>query len=188
MTPSPEFRFLGIDLGARRVGVAVSDFEGRLATPLVQIEPRDPRELVDRIARLAEDEEIGGVVVGDPRHATGEASPGTALAARLARELGTTLGLPVWLWDERWSTAAAEDSLREADATRRGGRAGGAGGPGSGRASAKARARRREQVNQVAAALILQSFLDEHRGKALPQPAAGPGSDPSSETGPGPEP
>lgn len=157
------------------MGVAVSDFEGRIATPLLQIEIKagGERELVDRIARLAEDEEAGGVVVGDPRHASGEASPGTALAARLARELGTALKLPVWLWDERWSTAAAEDTLREVDQVRaapgrRPGRAG---------SQAKARARRREQRNQLAAVLILQGFLDAHRGAPLPKPASGPGSD-----------
>jgi 23S rRNA pseudouridine1911/1915/1917 synthase len=159
-------RFLGIDSGARRVGVAISDLEGRLATPLTQLEPANPADLVDQVADLAENEGIGGVVVGDPRHGSGDPSGGSAAAALLAERLGSRLGCPVWLWDERLTTYAAEAALRAAPGARRT----------VGRPSARARAQARSRVNQVAAALILQDFLDTHRGRPLPPPAAGPGA------------
>jgi 23S rRNA pseudouridine1911/1915/1917 synthase len=159
-------RLLGIDLGTRRVGVAISDQDGRIATPLAQLEPRNDADLVDQVADLAENEGVGGVVVGDPRHPSGDQSEGSRAAARLAESLGSRLRRPVWLWDERLTTFAAEAALREAAPARPRRR--------SGRTSTRARAAQRSRVNQLAATLILQDFLDTHRGKALPPPAAGP--------------
>jgi 23S rRNA pseudouridine1911/1915/1917 synthase len=158
-------RLLGVDLGERRVGVALSDPEGRLATPLVQLEPRDERDLVDQLVDLAENEGVDGVVVGDPRHASGAASAGSAAAERLVERLGPRLGRPVWLWNEALTTFAAEQALSEAEGQRR---------AGSRPRSARARTERRARINQLAAALILQDFLDAHAGKVLPRPAAGP--------------
>jgi 23S rRNA pseudouridine1911/1915/1917 synthase len=164
-------RFLGIDCGARRVGVAISDPAGRIATPLAQIEPRDEPDLVDQVAELAENEGVQGIVVGDPRHASGDPSAGTAIAARLAGLLGSRLGCPVWLWDERLSTFTADAALKAVEAERRRPRT-------SARGRARVRAERQARqarVNQLAAAMILQDFLDAHAAKSLPEPVAGPG-------------
>ncbi|HWN81339.1 MAG TPA: Holliday junction resolvase RuvX [Candidatus Udaeobacter sp.] len=169
-------RFLGIDCGARRVGIAISDPTGRIATPLAQLEPANEPDLVDQVAELAENEGIQGVVVGDPRHASGEPSPGSAIAARLAGLLGRRMGCPVWLWDERLTTFAAEDALRAVEAARGSRRRK----PGTAGARS-ARRERQARVNQLAAAVILQDFLDTHANQSLPRPVAGPGARPEGE-------
>jgi putative Holliday junction resolvase len=154
----PKGRLLGLDYGARRVGVAVSDVTGSIASPRGRIEFRQVGQLLDRLATLlADEEEIGpivGIVVGDPRHMSGAPSEGSQEAAQLAAELRRRFGLPVWMWDERLTTVAAEATLAETGLRGE---------------------RRRRKVDAVAASLILQSFLEALRERGdSPHPRRGP--------------
>lgn len=137
-----ERRFLGLDVGERRIGVALSDASGRLATPLTTIGARD--RPLERIARLAHEHGVCEVVVGLPLTLRGEVGPQAAAVQRFAEALATTLELPVHLFDERLTTAAAEQYLRELGVKPE---------------------KRRQQIDQVAAAIILQDYLDQQRGR-----------------------
>jgi putative Holliday junction resolvase len=133
---------VGIDPGDARIGVAVSDPTGFLATPLETV--RRGKGDLRRIERLVADAEAVEVVVGLPRSLSGSEGPAAAkardFAARLARRIAP---VPVRLCDERLTTVSAESILREQ------GRSG---------------ARRRAVVDQAAAVLILQTALDTERG------------------------
>lgn len=134
-------RFLALDVGARRIGVAVSDELGLTAQPVLTLERRrNPREDLRSIARLARRHAVAGIVVGNPLHLSGEASPRSVKTQAFAAELGELTGLPIHLWDERLTTREAHQILYEAG---------------------HARQAHRSVVDQVAATLILQSFLDE---------------------------
>jgi putative Holliday junction resolvase len=132
-------RTLGLDLGERRVGVAVSDPEGILAHPLLQFEPKGRRDLVATVARLAAEQEAGRVVVGLPLLADGRRGEQARRAEAVVAALAEALDADVVTWDERFSTQDAEAALRGAGLT-----------PG----------RRKARRDKVAAALILQSYLD----------------------------
>jgi putative Holliday junction resolvase len=146
---------MALDHGGRRVGVAVSDPTRTIASGRDVIRYADPADLVRRLTEvLAAEEEDGpivGIVIGDPRHMSGAPSEGSREAAALAARIRATLGLPVWLWDERWSSIEADARLAERGLRGR---------------------ERRRRVDTVAAALILQSFLESLR----PPPAAGDAS------------
>lgn len=131
-------RALGLDLGRVRIGVAVS--AGAVATPLTVIHrTRSRRSDHDAIADLVRDEAADVVVIGLPISLSGADGPAAKGARAEARALASVLAVPVELWDERWSTVTAERALRE----------GGVRGPA-----------RRRVVDQIAAAVILQSWLD----------------------------
>ncbi|HEY7202524.1 MAG TPA: Holliday junction resolvase RuvX [Candidatus Dormibacteraeota bacterium] len=133
---------MAVDLGSRRVGIAVSDPTGTIAQPLSTV-PAEPAEtLVERLAELAGEQEATMLVVGLPRRLDGGQGPEAKAARALAGDLRRASGLPVELVDERMTSVAAERALL----------AGGA-----------SRARRRALSDQVAAALILQSYLDAPR-------------------------
>jgi putative holliday junction resolvase len=136
-------RVLGIDAGERRVGLALSDELRMLARPLrVLYRDRGLAPVLDELQALARAEGVGQVVVGWPLNADGSAGRQAARAAAFARLVERVLGLPVELWDERLSTQEAQARLRA-----QGGRA---------------RARARSEVDAVAAAVILQDYLDAH--------------------------
>jgi putative Holliday junction resolvase len=139
-------RALGLDLGTKRIGVAVSDRSGTLASPLTVIE-RGRSRRVDhaRIADLVRVEEADCVVVGLPIGLSGDAGPAAQAARSEAEALATVVGVPVETHDERFTTVTAERSLAEAGVT--------------GRA-------RRQVIDKAAAAVILQSWLDARRGVA----------------------
>ncbi|CAN5717769.1 MAG: Holliday junction resolvase RuvX [Ilumatobacteraceae bacterium] len=133
-------RALGLDLGSKRIGVAVSDRSGTVATPLVVIERSGSRRRDhERIAALVKDEKAELLVVGLPRSMSGAEGPAARGARDEAEALASVVGVPVDTWDERLTTVTAERALR----------AGGV----RGRA-------RRQVVDKVAAAIILQSWLD----------------------------
>ena len=134
-------RILGIDAGERRVGLALSDELRLLARPLrVLHRDRGLAPVLDEIAALGRAEDVRLVVVGWPLNADGSAGRQAARAAAFARLVEHVLGLPVQLWDERLSTQEAQARLRA-----QGGRG---------------RTRARAEVDAVAAAVILQDFLD----------------------------
>jgi len=142
--PEPKPRYLGLDVGAKRIGVAVSDELGLTAQPVLTLErKRNPRDDLRSLARLARRFAVAGVVVGHPLHLSGEASPRSVKTETFAAQLGELTGLPIHLWDERLTTRTAHEMLYEAGHPRQS---------------------HRKIVDQVAAVLILQSFLDD-KGK-----------------------
>lgn len=133
-------RAIGLDLGAKRIGVAISDRSGTIASPLtVLVRGRSRRDDHARIAELVRTEEADCVVVGLPRSLSGADGPAARAARTEAERLATVVGVPVETHDERLTTVTAERSLAE----------GGVRG-----------AARRQVVDKVAAAVILQSWLD----------------------------
>ncbi|OGN96657.1 MAG: hypothetical protein A2Z77_01325 [Chloroflexi bacterium RBG_13_51_36] len=155
-------RSLGLDVGDRRTGVAISDPQGILATPLSVLVSKDDGALIDEVLGLVKQHKAERLVIGLPRHLTGElgkqAGKVASLVDRLscaARERGLNQ-LDIQLWDERLSTKAAERLKRGGD----------------GATKLRTRAKRgtrghssfvKAGVDAIAAALILQGFLDRHR-------------------------
>jgi putative holliday junction resolvase len=136
-------RYLALDLGTKRIGIAVSDELGLTAQPVLTLETRrNSRENLRSIARLARRFSVAGIVIGNPLHLSGTESPRAAKTQALAAELGALTGLPIHLWDERLTTREAHRILYQAG---------------------HAREKHKPLVDQVAATLILQSFLDEKR-------------------------
>ncbi len=132
-------RYLGIDRGTVRVGVALSDETGFLAQGLEVIPVRDEAQLLERVRHLCRTYAVERVVVGLPRNMDGSRGPAAERAERFAALVAEATGLPVTLWDERLTTAAAERNMVSADLSRK---------------------RRRQIIDRAAATLILQSFLD----------------------------
>jgi putative holliday junction resolvase len=105
-------RFLALDVGSKRIGVAVSDALGLTAHPVLTVERRrNPREDLRSLARIARRLEVVGIVVGDPMHLSGDPSPGSAKTQTFAAQLGELTGLPIQLWDERLTTREAHQLL-----------------------------------------------------------------------------
>jgi putative holliday junction resolvase len=140
-------RYLGLDVGNRRIGVAVSDELGLTAQPVMTLErQRNPRDDLRSLTRIARRFGVVGIVVGNPVHLSGEVSAQAVKTQAFAAELGKLSGLPIHLWDERLTTHEAHQILYEAG---------------------HARQQHRRVVDQVAATLILQSFLEERGAKGL---------------------
>jgi putative Holliday junction resolvase len=136
-------RALGIDLGSKRIGIALSDSDGRLATPYdVVIRSRDKAADHRRIAALATETEAEILVVGLPLSLDGSSGRAADSARKEARLLGEITGLPVETWDERLSTVTAHRDLRAQGLDERA---------------------RRKVVDQVAASVFLQAWLDHRR-------------------------
>lgn len=139
-------RILGLDVGERRIGVAISDSEGRLAVPLRILERRDEAADMEAIVELARSEGVDALVVGYPISLSGEAGPQARLVRAFARQLADVSGLPTELRDERLTSVQAERA------------------PGPVRAARGRRGRRRRApADDLAAAIILQSYLDRRR-------------------------
>ncbi len=143
----PRRAIVGLDLGEKTIGVAVSDTSLSIATPLETIRKTkftaDARRLLD----IAAHREIAGFVLGLPRNMDGSEGPRCQATRAFARNLSGLTEAPIAFWDERLSTVAAERALLEADTSR---------------------ARRRELIDHVAAGYILQGALDRlrHLGSA----------------------
>lgn len=134
-------RYLGLDVGNRRIGVAVSDELGLTAQPvLTLVRKRNSRDDLRSLSRLARRFGVVGIVVGNPIHLAGDIGPQATKTQSFAAELGEITGLPIHLWDERLTTHQAHQILYQAG---------------------HARQEHRRVVDQVAATLILQSFLDD---------------------------
>jgi len=139
----PKPRYLALDIGNRRIGVAVSDELGLTAQPVLTLERKRSgiaRDDLRSLARLARRFGVVGIVVGNPVHLSGDLSPQAEKTQAFAAALGELTGLPIHLWDERLTSREAHQILYEAG---------------------HARQEHRKVVDQVAATLILQSFLDE---------------------------
>jgi putative Holliday junction resolvase len=132
-------RLIGLDVGTKTIGLALSDTRRVIATPLDTIRRRRFHEDMARLFALVDRYGVGGLVLGLPLTLAGGDGPRTQSVRQFARNLVALRDLPVALWDERLSTAAVTREMIAADMTRR---------------------RRAEIVDRVAAAYILQGFLD----------------------------
>lgn len=135
-------RLIGIDLGTRTIGLALSDVGRQIASPLETIQRKKFTPDVQRLILLCEKYTVGGLVIGLPLNMDGSEGPRAQSTRSFVRNLASLLSLPVLFHDERLSTAAVTRTLIEADASR---------------------ARRNELVDKLAAAYILQNCLDVMR-------------------------
>ena len=144
MDNGPKPRYLGLDVGDRRIGVAVSDELGLTAQPVLTLErKRNRREDLRSLARLCRRFGAVGIVVGNPLHLSGEAGERTAKTRAFADALGELTGLPIHWQDERLTTHEAHEILYRAG---------------------RKRQEHRSVVDQVAAVMILQGFLEDKAG------------------------
>lgn len=139
----PGVRALGIDLGSKRVGIAVSDLSGTIASALTTVHrSKSRRHDHATIAELVVREEAEVVVVGLPLSLDGTDGPAARAARSEAKQLASVVGVPVEMYDERFTTVTAERAMMEAGLDAR---------------------QRRTVVDKMAAAVMLQSWLDRRR-------------------------
>lgn len=143
---------LALDVGERRIGVAKSDPSGLLASPLTTVLRASDRDAVQAIAALVDEHGAGTLVVGVPLGAEGELTDQARRVQAFGRKLRSVPGVRVVFWDERFSTQEAQESLR----------AGRPRGPRRGAPSAHRREAERRRIDAAAAAVILQSYLDDY--------------------------
>lgn len=136
-------RLLGLDVGSKTIGLALSDTTLTVASPLETIRRGKFASDVERIRRIVAEQGIGGLVVGLPINMDGSEGPRCQSVRQFAKNLLERLALPLAFWDERLSTAAVTRTLIEADLSRK---------------------RRAETIDKLAAAYILQGALDAARG------------------------
>ena len=144
-------RVLAFDVGDRRIGLALSDELGYTAQPLFTLYRTRIRKDLKDIGRAVRKHSVTELVVGNPLYMSGDQSPQAAKAQAFADALREEFALPVHLWDERLTTTQAHRHLDEAGHTR------GPGADGTGRKSI---------IDQVAAVLILQAFLQARENEA----------------------
>ena len=130
---------MGLDLGTKTIGVALSDRLWSVASPHETVKRRKFTLDAARLLEIIAAREVGGVILGLPRNMDGSEGPRCQSTRAFARNLDRLTDLPISFWDERLSTVAAERALLEADATRK---------------------RRSEVIDSVAASYILQGVLD----------------------------
>lgn len=137
-------RIMALDIGDRRTGVALSDESCTISSPLTVL-PMDNRKVfLSELARLVEENQVAEVVVGLPLNQWGDEGNDAEKMQKVIAVLRERLSVPVIEWDERFTTVQAERSLLEADLSRK---------------------RRKEVIDKIAAAILLQSFLDSRKFK-----------------------
>ena len=139
---APEARLLGLDVGSKTVGMALSDVTRSIATPFDTIRRTKFTADAKTIGEVIESNQVGALVIGLPLNLDGSEGPRAQSTRAFARNLAGHISVPVVFWDERLSTAAVERHLIEADASRK---------------------RRAEVIDRMAAAYILQGALDRLR-------------------------
>jgi putative Holliday junction resolvase len=137
-------RALGIDFGEKRIGLAISDPEGRIAVPMTALQRRDDRSALRQIAEVARREGVGRLVVGEPVNMDGTRGPAAERARRFGERLAELTGLPLELVNESLTSREAEERLREAGVDPR---------------------RDPGRVDAVAAQILLQESLDRGVGR-----------------------
>ena len=143
----PKARLIGIDLGAKTIGLAISDVERRLASPLKTLARGAFARDANTLTAIFSEFGVAAIVLGLPLDLNGRDNPRAQSTRAFARNLSTRTNLPILFWDERFSTAAVTRSLIANDVSR---------------------ARRARVVDQMAAAYILQGVLDRLGGLARP--------------------
>ena len=139
-------RVLGVDVGTVRVGLALSDATGTLASPLETLRRAKDQSDLDRLATLVVEHEVTEVVVGEPRHLSGASGASAEDAAAYSQALADRIAdVPVYLIDERLSTVTAASHLRQGGIDSR---------------------NQRSVIDQAAAVVILQQYLDSRRARS----------------------
>ena len=139
---APGVRLMGLDVGTKTVGLALSDVTRTVATPLETIRRTKFQKDADALLALVARHGVGGLVIGLPLNMDGSEGPRSQATRAFVRNLAARTGVPITFWDERLSTVAVTRALLEADASR---------------------ARRAELVDKMAAAYILQGALERLR-------------------------
>ncbi|WP_375202681.1 Holliday junction resolvase RuvX [Hyphococcus sp.] len=141
----PRGALFGLDLGEKTIGVAICDPDRMVATPVETIRRKKFTMDAERLAALAAERKIAGIVIGLPLNMDGTEGPSAQRARAFARNLPRVLDLPLAFWDERLSTAAMERDLIAMDTSR---------------------AKRADKIDEMAATFILQGAIDRLRGLA----------------------
>lgn len=141
-------RYLGLDVGDKHIGVALSDETATLASGLPTLQRRGPRKDVAAVVQLIRAHDVREVVVGLPRRLDGSIGPQAQKVLGFVEDLRPRAGVPVVAWDERFTSVVANQALIEGDVSRRA---------------------RKALVDKVSAILILQNYLD-YRKLAAPEP------------------
>lgn len=132
-------RIMALDVGDKRIGVAISDPEGLIAQSLTVLERKGKAHDLEALRNLAREHQVERILIGLPRRLDGTLGPQAEKAQALGEEIGDQLRLPVVYWDERLTTAQAERILIEAGVKREA---------------------RKKRIDAVAATLLLQNYLD----------------------------
>jgi len=139
---APGARLIGVDVGTKTLGLALSDVSRMIASALETIRRTKFKSDAERLLELVREHRVGGLVIGLPLNLDGTQGPRAQASRAFARNMAGLLGGPILLWDERLSTAEVERMLIAADTSRR---------------------RRSEVIDKLAATLILQGALDRMR-------------------------
>lgn len=142
-------RLLGVDTGTKRVGLAISDADGRIASPLATLERKSAEHDAGYFRDLVAREGIAGIVIGLPMHTDGREGVKAAEARAYGAWLVQVTGLPIEFADERFTTVHAESALWNAGLTH---------------------SRRKDRRDRVAAQIMLQAFLDDASAKRCQTP------------------
>ena len=136
---SNKVRFIGLDLGSKRIGVSICDERQSVATPFKTINKTNTNELIDELKIIIKDNNIGGIIVGNPVNMDGSLGRSAQSVNDVASNISKTIDLPVILWDERLSTVGAfnQSSLLDVNVSKR-----------------------VKTIDQNAAAFILQGAID----------------------------
>jgi len=132
-------RLIGLDLGTKTIGLALSDLGRGIASPMETIKRKKFTLDAEKLLEICARQQVGGIVLGLPLNMDGSEGPRVQATRAFARNLAQKTEIPITYWDERLSTAAVTRTLLEADSSR---------------------AKRAEAVDKMAAAFILQGFLD----------------------------
>lgn len=143
-------RYMALDVGDRRIGVAISDEDGRVAFPKDTLQRTGLQKDLERILAWAEREQVDEILVGMPLAMDGSEGPQAKKVTRFIKALRERTELSVTAWDERLTTVSAQRALLEADMSR---------------------SRRKAVVDKVAAALLLQGYLDYRQQMDAPETA-----------------
>ena len=132
-------RILGIDYGKKRIGLALSDPFQMLAATLKTVLNKNTQNVILEIEQIVKENNVKAIVAGHPLHMTGDESTMAVEVVEFMQKLDERMNRPIFLWDERWTTVSAEKLLVE---------------------TGKSPSQNRHKIDQIAAAYLLQSFLD----------------------------
>ena len=132
-------RLLGIDLGTKRIGIAISDYNQKIATPLETLDKSNQGKLIDELESIITENDIKGIIIGNPINMDGTYGKSSQSAKDIAINLSNKIDIPVSLWDERLSTVGAFNLSSELDVNV---------------------SKRERDIDKFAAAFILQGVLD----------------------------